>query len=450
MSNKSLQQQSSIEQDTEQYQPIVMASNASQVDRMQAIQQLNTWLEGQSTRLAAVNIMTQQAVAHGILQALENAWVQYERSGYLFEMPASTGMAFNQESAGIFLPTELTANIRPIIEVAEAAGAANSEKAASGVDWNTRLGIPEYRTQSDNLVAPEASCNVTTLAMILERMGIGRDQVVAALENRMGIQLLESPESRSETWVEDTLSYINRQMRSPKAYQRVRGEGYMSNNKRSELAGDYQDNAQMEDLLDLLLHQMGQSRTSAVSEPDRLLEELTRGQPTPSSDKIWGGGTAGKWDNLAPRVRECIINGGGAALSFRHKGTRSRGTHIVSILAVQNDGFLVDDPYGDIRDDYMGKGYDDAYWSRNENGSLIHSRDRSDQRNETAGIDDWGTAWARELREEENKGQETIISKAQVESSMFYVQLFHRGKPDTVSSAPRRSQRPQARGPHIE
>ncbi len=427
-------------------------SNATQVDRIQAIQQLNTWLEGQLAQVESTPIMLQQAQSNGVLQAVENAWASYERNGYLFDMPATVGRTFNAEPAGIFLPTELASNIRPFIELTEMANSANREASSSGVDWNTRLGIPEYRTQSDNLVAPEATCNVTTLAMVLERMGIGRAQVVAALERNMGIQLLDSNETRTEDWLNTTLSYLNRQQRAGRTYQRIRGEGMVASSTREEMAGEYRDEAQMEDLLDMLLHEMGQSRTSAVSEPDRLLEEVSFGMATPTSEKIWDS----NWGRLAPRVEECLENGGGAALSFKHKGNRSNATHIVSILAVQEDGFLIDDPYGDIRDDYNRRSWDDAYWSRNDRNQLVGSRNRSEQRNVIGDVDEWGTSWARELPEEEERGKETTISSSQVATSMFYVQLFHRGEQSTsqllqnvdsgTDLAPTRSQRPVMRG----
>ena len=247
----------------------------------------------------------------------------------------------------------------------------------------------------------------------------------------MGIQFLDSPESREQNWLDSTLTYLNRQMRASKSYQRVRGKASMSSDARESIASKYADNAQMEDLLDMLVYQMGQSRTAIISEPERILEVLTPGKATPTTEKIWDT----RWDRLAPRVKECIENGGGAALSFRHKGTRSSGTHIVSILAVEQDGFRIDDPYGNVREDYNSRKWDDAYWGRHDDGHLIRSRDVSSQRNVIGEQDNWGTAWARELHEEEDRGRETHLSKSQVERSMFYVQLFHRGKPtvDTLS-----------------
>jgi hypothetical protein len=172
------------------------------------------------------------------------------------------------------------------------------------------------------------------------------------------------------------------------------------------------------------------------------------GRPTPTSEKLWEK----RWNRLAPQVRECIENGGAAALSFKHKGSRHKdATHIVSILAVEDDGFRIDDPYGEIRSDYNRDAWDDAYWSRNENNRLIGDRDRSTQQNVQGDIDDWGTAWARDLSEEEERGRESFITSAQVRSSMFYVQLFYRGQPSLAqpdgSYAPPSSLRPVAR-PH--
>jgi hypothetical protein len=448
MSEKTYQRLQHHSGDSEQQtnvNPSQGPSNASKVEKMRAIQTLNTWLEGQRSRIENVSIILKQTESHAVLQTVESTWSHYEESGYLLEMPTTPPRGLSGNSAGIFLPTELAVNLRPFIEMTETPVSSSAESSASGVDWNTRLGIPEYRSQSDNLVAPEASCNVTTMAMILERMGIGREDVLAALENKMNIDTFDSTESKDENWIDTTLSYLNRQMRSGAAYKRVRGEGSVSNSDRESIAEEYRDKAQMEDLLDLLLNQLGIQRTSVVSEPDRLLSVLSGGKEAPTSEKIWDQ----NWNRLAPQVRECIENGGGAALSFRHKGSRSSATHIVSILVVENDGFLIDDPYGEIRGDYNKRSWDDAYWSRDEEEKLIGSRERSSQRNEPGEVQDWGTEWARNLREEESRGKESRISSTQVSKSMFYVQLFHRASPSEY--APTASKRPVSRGnPRIE
>ena len=116
MSNKSQQQEhSTSEKETTQQNAVSMASNASQVARVEAIQQINTWLEGQRERLDKVAVVAQASEAHGILQAVENAWSEYEQSGYMVELSPNPGH-HSTPGNGRFLPTELTAVIRPVIE----------------------------------------------------------------------------------------------------------------------------------------------------------------------------------------------------------------------------------------------------------------------------------------------------------------------------------------------
>ena len=227
-------------------------------------------------------------------------------------------------------------------------------------------------------------------------------------------------------------------MRQRNSYKRVRGQSSVSQQTRKGFAKDYKDQAQLEDLLDLLSHEIGVSRTSVISNPNRMLTAITGEKDTPTTEKIWSR----DWAKLSERVHSCLDNGGAAALSFKHKGSRSSGTHIVSILKAEEDGFVVDDPYGVIREDYNPRGWDDAYWSKNDDGKLIGSRDRSNQKNESGERDDWGVSWARNLPKEERRGQESVISRKQVERSMFYVQLFHRADgSESQLTQPRRGPR---------
>ena len=426
-----------------------MAANSIVIEQSQAIHHMSRWLEGQRTRVESVNAATQAMEAHSVLQVVETTWAQYLKDGKLRELPEIPAVTISNTGAGIFLPTTLTPNIRYFISITEQPVAMglvlHGEASDLNIDWNTRLGIPEYRTQSDNLVAPEASCNVTTFAMVLERLGIGREQVSSALDQKMGVSVLQTPEAQSESWIDTTLAYLNRSMKKSRSYQRVRGQTSVGTEQQTNMAAEYRDRAQMEDLLDLLAHEIGVSRTSVVSAPNKMLEEITGGVNTPTTEQLWER----KWGPLSEKVRSCLQSGGAAALSFKHKGSRSSGTHIVSILDVEDDGFIIDDPYGIIREDYNPRSWDDAYWSKRENGSLIGSRDLSTQRNEIGNTDDWGIAWARDLQSEEQRGQETLISKTQVERSMFYVQLFHRNVEAPSSEVSNQTQS-QTQKPTIE
>lgn len=436
MQQQKQQQQSEKEQRNESgsaNQPAVV--NSVGLEQSKAVHQVNAWLDGQRSRVESVSAASQSMEAHSVLQVVETTWAIYLQDGVLQKLPEIPAVTISNTGAGIFLPTPLIPSIRYFISITEQPVAMglvlHGEASDLNIDWNTRLGIPEYRTQSDNLVAPEASCNVTTFAMVLERLGIGREQVSSALDQKMGVSLLQTPEAQSESWIDATLEYLNRAMKKSQSYKRVRGQTAIGQNQQSNMAAEYRDRAQMEDLLDLLAHEIGVARTSVISSPHRMLETITGGINTPTTEQIWDR----NWETLSEKVEACLQAGGAAALSFKHKGSRSSGTHIVSIIDVQADGFVIDDPYGVIREDYNPRNWDDAYWSTREDGSLIGSRSLSDQRNEIGETNEWGIGWARDLQAEERKGQETVISKKQVERSMFYVQLFHRPTNTTATES---------------
>ena len=97
------------------------------------------------------------------------------------------------------------------------------------------------------------------------------------------------------------------------------------------------DQAQLEDLLDLLANELGISRYSVVSEPERMLQAVTQtGQDAPTAEKIWDS----SWSKTTPKIAECLENGGAVAFSFYHKGSRGNGTHIVSVLEVRGDELI--------------------------------------------------------------------------------------------------------------
>ena len=415
-------------------------SNGQVMERVQAVQQMNQWLTEQRDRFKTMGAMFLGPEAHKVLYAAEQTWHQFQQNGTLQSLPNIPTQPYTSEEAGVALPTELASDIRYFIRLTEPEGPQTTESSSNGIDWNTRLGISEYRTQSDNLVAPEATCNVTTLAMVFERLGYGRDDVLMALETRMGLNALSTEETREMEWKDHALDYINDNMRASGAYRRVRGEGWLSTDDKNSMASDFRDQAQLEDLLDLLADELGISRYSVISEPERMLQAVTQtGENAPTAEQIWEK----SWSKTTPKMTECLENGGAVALSFYHKGTRGGGTHIVSVLEVRGDELIIDDPYGDIREDYSKRRYDDAYWSRNDDDRLIQSRDRSDQRNVIGDTDDWGIEWARERNEEDVRGRESTVSKTQFEQAMFYVQLFHRAQPS--SQAPTSSRRPAAR-----
>jgi len=430
-----------------------------------AIATMQRWTGEQLTVLQSLEGSDRTTRAEAVLGTLETTWNDLLNGASVdtLSLPATPttapGAALN-----LPLPPELIGEVRPIITMLEAgpvtdASGGPEASAHNGTDWNSRLGVPQYRTQSDNLVAPEATCNTTTLAMIMERLGMGREDVIGALDERIKKRWLqaalrartisaeraaeleqdlskvdeEEGWDREAEWKKASRRYIDSKMKD-KSYRRVRGESATSGETRDEIAGEMLGNAQLEDLLDMLAHEAELSRYGIVSEPDKLLAEVSNTGLPAEGDKIWGGAA---WKTIHSSVQRVLEAGGAAALSFHHKGTRDKGaSHIVSIQEVQASGFVVDDPYGEVRASYNPKKYDDAYYGsdfyeQRVNGEMVtkerilHERTRKNQKGD---FDDWGAAAARQLDTNESKGRDSFLTKAQITGSMRYITLFERGK----------------------
>lgn len=73
-----------------------------------------------------------------------------------------------------FVPAEWITPLRSVIGM------------SSDYTWCKRLGVPWYRSQRDNLARPDGTCNVTSIAMALERLGFDRTDLVAAIDSALG------------------------------------------------------------------------------------------------------------------------------------------------------------------------------------------------------------------------------------------------------------------------
>lgn len=439
--------------------------------RTKAISDITTWLAAQQSAVDGMEGNTKVQRIEAALSTLRAWWTRAELGEQVdfSQLPASPTLVPAPERA-LPLPPELIGEVRPLITALESGVEGATTNAAGGpeasphgtTDWNTTLGVPEYRTQSDNLVAPEATCNTTTLSMVMERLGIGREDVVGALEERLKRQWIKNAKrsgtitaarateleanlalvDEEEGWDSDAeweraaRRYLDAKMLD-RSYQRVRGQSSVSGETRQQIAGDFKDNAQMEDVLDMLVHHAGISRYSIVGEPDRVLEMVSNTGLPPQSDKIWGGAN---WATISEQVRTTLEAGGAAALSFHHKGTRDRGaSHIVSIQEVQTGGLVVDDPYGQVRASYNPRAYDDAYFHADtyqqrdrRTGQMVTKErvihQRSVQKNTQHGFDDWGAGAARTMEADESKGDTSFMTRDQVTRAMKYITLFQRGQ----------------------
>ena len=113
-------------------------------------------------------------------------------------------------NAAATVPTPLIDNARPLIETLEKVQ-------------------PEYRTQSDNLIPPEASCNMTSLAMALERMGYGREDAMGAIDGELRKRFLDEEKAKLAKQKGDpsTLPKSADEVQLPPGYFEGQVKGYL-------------------------------------------------------------------------------------------------------------------------------------------------------------------------------------------------------------------------------
>ena len=315
-------------------------------------------------------------------------------------------------------------------------------------------GVNAYQTQSNNLASPEATCNGTSLAMVLERLGYTRQDLIEAIEVNLKKAKFERqlrarrlPQAEvdreraafdpscvalaKDAWKTRVLAYLRDENERGSNYQRPRGSS-QPDAQLETWAGEFQANAGMDDLALFVMDLLGIDRTevNAGNNPSKLVTAVHEGAgrrgPKPTTERIDGG--LG-WTRARTRLETCLQEGGAAMLSIRHKGRGESGTHIVAVQAVQPGGVLVDDPYGGARSDYRGNERGDAYAAPGK------SRSNSGLRNEVqGGNDDW--KMSAPVNAEERRGESTFWTDDLVRTSLNYVMLFNQGRAATPAPAP--------------
>lgn len=372
--------------------------------------------------------------------ALPPAWVQPAR--ILLQMGGGSGASphFQPDDA----PKDLWSSVQAPVETPWAGALEGLKKIGrEPADY----GVPGYQTQSNNLAAPEATCNGTSLAMVLERLGYTREDLVNAIEARLKRTQFEAelrarklPASEIRTqmaafdpscvalkdasWKARVLQYLRAENgpRRPAGYQRPRG-ATQSDKQLQGWAGEFKDNAGMDDLALFMMDLLGIERTELNSgtNADTLLDAVHQGSPGragsgPGTERVE---TSIGWPRARVKLADCLDKGGSAMLSIRHKGAGSDGTHIVAVQAVTSGGIIVDDPYGRARPDYSAAKSGDAYARKGG------SRATSGLKNATkASPDDWKLSAP--VERDEQRGESSDWSDAMVRDSWYYLMLFHR------------------------
>jgi hypothetical protein len=254
----------------------------------------------------------------------------------------------------------------------------------SGIDWNSRLGVPQYRTQSDNLSIPEATCNVTTMAMTLERLGNSRSDVIAAIDAKLKDGKEKTDDELKKLWEEKSEAYmkkINSEAKAKNGYDKLRENKGGLVGKENDLSKNFKDIAQMEDLLDFYLYLKTKNLGNRFSIFGYSYNDKVPEWINPSDEDKYKTSLADlniynkKWDvtdykefkdTHRHKIKTVLDKGGSVVLSLRHKGTVKK-SHIVSIQSITSEGLLLDDPYGSHADNYRFGEDGDFFKGKNEN-----------------------------------------------------------------------------------
>ena len=392
-----------------------------------------SWIEA---RILELELLTGQGKldrARGLLWQMEDVALKMKTEVVDINALSKTPTAGAAANAG-GVPPEWIKPARTIIGILEnpiagveasLTGRVEGSKYADE-DWNSRLGVPQYRTQSDNLTSPEATCNGTSAAMVFERVGVGRADVVKACETAMGLTAESTAEVKTAKWIEKVEAYLTNQNAKGSNYQKPRGQS-QSATTRTTMSGDFKANAQMEDMVLFLAWLKGIGHTSITSSSANLGTLLTAmdgtdGTKIATVEKLESMGT---WKDFSKKISDTLNGGGAVVYSFYHKGTKageSGKTHIITVQRMLDDGFIVDDPYGQIRSDYSHKTYGDAYANA---GSM--TRVTKNQVHRTG--DDWKVDQAQNAEADETRGDSVKVNKKTIEDSFYYVQLLKRTPP---------------------
>ena len=403
------------------------------------------WLE---SRLLEVNQLSgddKVQRVEGILSLAETVAIRSRTEAIdIMQLPVAP-VAGPEQNCGA-VPPEWITPLRRFIQIVEqpvpGARAANPAVAEgdlyANTDWNSRLGVPQYRTQSDNLAAPEATCNGTSLAMAIERLGVGRAKVIAAIDRKLGLTDQSTADETSKVWSAQVDAYLKslRDVADPtdkkgkvkkggNDYQRPRGlsKDKLTDQVLTEWSGDFRASAQLEDMILFLGHLLGIAPTSLVVESDKVLKAIDGKASTNIAIPKAISAKPAKWETLRDQARKCLDGGGSVIFSLYHKGKADKkaGTHIIAVHAVQDDGFIVDDPYGRIRDDYSREEAGDAY-AKTKGGR----RDASHRNLNDKTTDDWKIGHAQSATADETKGDSYFLPSAVVMSAFNYVRLLQR------------------------
>ena len=394
-------------------------------DRKDYLKKYKEWLEARLIEINALKGQTKLDRIKGHLSQIERTCNSINSGVYpkLDEMEKSP--AYSANTVTSFAPPEIIGTVRSFIKLAEkeikekkegateeTELATSSDKIPGGslysrTDWNSRLGVPQYRTQSDNIAAPEASCAPTSFSMATERLGSSRETIIQAINERLTDghnrnaylkeEYLKTEEGKKaqeeatknekeveipknycdkkitpadysaaiaydskkldELWEKKVKKYLkssHMQGSSLQPYQKMRHNKGGLVGKEAELAKKYKEIAQLEDLVDFYHWLMDYGARTSINSGNyqKMYNRITNPNFVSSNDSVKKVTQLWSWSPEArSKIKATLESGGAVVMSIKHKG-RLSGTHNVSVQAVTESSLIIDDPYGKINPDY--------------------------------------------------------------------------------------------------
>ncbi len=338
-----------------------------------------------------------------------------------------------------FVPAEWITPLRSIIGM------------SSDYTWCKRLGVPWYRSQRDNLARPDGTCNVTSIAMALERLGFDRTDLVAAIDSALG-DYSPTYTSRDAQWEAELRSsdgYLADEFSDADgtSWKKPLSGQHSLTSVKNEVAPNFRNEGQLEDLLDFLLFLNPDSGTeiantkSVVNDsrfrrimkdfsingdyPIGLTKDLEKiSQANSKSTRQQVTTKYGNWEEICATVNDCISKGGAVILSYRHKGSIDPGnTHIVSLQRAEHSCLILDDPYGISRVGYLRQKNVTAYHGPVADSRKYCNTYRNSSKN---AISSWRISNRRNPNDNEVRGRDSIMLKQTVYNALYYLRFIWR------------------------
>lgn len=412
-------------------------------DRSQYMTELETWLNARYGEASALAGDAKKDRIKGILSLIESVAHQLEAGTYPVITGLSTSPAYEAHTYTSYIPPELILAVRQFIVALEAGDPVAGATPAAGdeIDWNARLGVPQYRTQSDNLTPPEVTCGPTSFTMGAERLGYSRADMIQAIDAKLRESMdANATQEQVETKFEEKAEeFLESFAGASEGYQKLRGNNEGLAGNEDDLSEGFREWGQYEDLTYFLAWLNNIDRGNVASGSSQtMLDSLHDAQTGvdnaagTNSSIVTFSSTVRFTHEHRKQIQDTLAAGGAVVLSLFHKGNQS-GTHITTVREVTAEGLAMDDPYGQVNPDYRhgvagdafkdvgGSGGRSAYNWRNVPNYDASDPDYADR--------DFTESAAEELVANESRGQNEVLSWAQIEEStnlLNYLRFYTR------------------------